>query len=106
MRKKDKKSLLPKIFNTTSIYLASAILTCVEGTLFAGIDEVNRIEGKRIIRINYPEKGEEELSRVLEDFNARRLQADLYEYNRNMTILKGELLGPKRSKGSNGNQYR
>jgi len=91
-----KENLSLKTFDTTSIYLSSAILTVIETTSLKCIDAINRVDGKRVIKISYPEEREADLLLVLEDFNARCLQIDLYQYNRNLTILKGKLLGEKR----------
>jgi len=84
-----------RTFDTTSLYLGAAILVEVDGSRLKEIDAINLVNGRKIIRIEYPIKQDKTVERIIDSFNRKKLVLNLYQYNKQLIFLKSKLLDGK-----------
>jgi len=84
-------------FQTTSIHLATAVLTHLPRAALLRITPDRSIDGKRAIIMQYPAEQSDAFQQILEDFQRRRLTVPLYRFNRALNLLRDHLLQHERS---------
>jgi hypothetical protein len=81
-----------RLFETTSIHLASAILVHVPDSILVRVSNSPSIDGKRLMVLAYPAAAAQALQAVVEQFNTRRLVVPLYAYNRALNAVRDRLM--------------
>jgi hypothetical protein len=91
MRRADRRQVDVERFETTSLTLASALLSQIPGAAVLSIAPEPSIDGKRLIVINYPSDEAQKALNLVRQFHARTLSVPLYPYNRVLNALRDRL---------------
>ncbi len=92
MKAQSRQATDRRLFETTSIHLASAILVHIPDSILIRVSNSPSIDGKRLIVLGYPAAAAQALHAVVEQFNTRRLVVPLYAYNRSLNTVRDRLM--------------